>query len=205
MFRQFNNIDTAFRYVRLFSFILIGACMAIVCFAIAESYRMVQQTQERIYILANGKAIEAFSAERKDNVPVEARDHIKMFHFYFFSLDPDDQVIASHISQALYLADASAKTEFDNLTESGYYRGIISGNISQQVSMDSIVINMDSYPHLFRYYGKQHIIRPTAILSRNLVTEGYLRNVSRSDANPHGFLIERWRIINNQDIEIKNR
>jgi len=44
---------------------------------------MVSHIQERIYILANGKALEAWSAERRDNIPVEARDHVKMFHHYF--------------------------------------------------------------------------------------------------------------------------
>lgn len=179
--------------------------MAIVCFTIYESYRMVTGAQQRIYILASGKALEALAGERKDNLPVEARDHIKMFHFYFFQLDPDDKLIASHIGQALYLADGSAKKQYDDLSESGYYTGLISGNISQLVSMDSIVLNMDSYPFRFRYYGKQQIIRPSAVLSRKLVTEGYLRSVSRSDANPHGFLIERWKILDNHDLEIKNR
>ncbi|NLR68521.1 conjugative transposon protein TraK [Chitinophaga varians] len=205
MFKQFHNIETAFRHVRLFTFVLIAACMSIVCFTILESYRMVTKAQERIYILASGKALEALAGERKDNIPVEARDHIKMFHFYFFQLDPDDKLIASHIGQALYLSDASAKKQFDNLSESGYYTGIISGNISQMVTMDSIVLGIDTYPFRFKYFGKQQIIRPTAILTRNLITEGFLRSVSRSDVNPHGFLIERWKIIDNHDLEIKNR
>jgi len=205
MFKQFHNIETAFRHVRLFTFVLIAACMTIVCFVIIESYKMVTKAQERIYILARGKALEALAGERKDNIAVEARDHIKMFHFYFFQLDPDDKLIASHIGQALYLADGSAKKQYDDLSESGYYTGLISGNISQNVTMDSIVLNMDSYPFQFRYFGKQQIIRPTAILTRNLITEGYLRSVGRSDANAHGFLIERWRITDNHDLEIKNR
>lgn len=205
MFRQFQNIETAFRHVRLFSFVLIAACMAITCFAILESYKRVSEAQQKIYILANGKALEAFSAERKDNIPVEARDHIRMFHYYFFSLDPDDKVIATNIGKALYLADATAKKQYDDLTESGYYSGIVSGNISQKVEADSISLNMNAMPYYFRYYGKQRIIRPTALLDRTLVTEGYLRNVDRSDANPHGFLIERWRIIDNRDLEVKSR
>ncbi|MDP3180258.1 MAG: conjugative transposon protein TraK, partial [Bacteroidota bacterium] len=40
---------------------------------------------------------------------------------------------------------------------------------------------------------------------RSLITEGALRNVSRSDNNPHGFLIERWNTIENRDIKTENR
>lgn len=205
MFRQFKNIDTAFRHVRLFSFILIGACMLTCCFTVYESYKMVTKAQQRIYLLANGRAIEAFSADRKDNVPVEARDHIKMFHHYFFTLDPDDKVIESNIGQALYLADVTAKQQYDDLKESGFYSGLISGNVSQEITMDSIRLNMQGYPYYFRYYGLQKMIRPTAVVTRSLVTEGYLRNVSRSDNNAHGFLIERWRILENRDLDMQKR
>jgi hypothetical protein len=93
MFQQLKNIDTAFRQVRMFSIVAILGCFLLCCFVIAKSYQLASKAQSRIYILANGKALEAFAAERKDNIPVEARDHIKTFHQYFFALDPDDKVI----------------------------------------------------------------------------------------------------------------
>jgi len=205
MFQQLKNIDTAFKHIRLFSFVLIAACVTISCYAIYESYQLVMESEQHIYLLANGKALEAFAGERKDNIPVEARDHIKMFHYYFFTLDPDDEVIKNHIGKALYLADASAQREYDNLRESGYYAGIISGNVSQRVVSDSIVVDTNQYPYYFRYYGKEKITRTTTIVTRSLITEGYLRNVSRSDNNPHGFLIERWHILENKDLNVSTR
>src|SRR5260221_12043858 len=200
MFRQLKNIDTAFRHIRLFSIAVIVACVIICGYCIYKSFQMVTEIQQRIYILANGKALEAWSAERKDNIPVEARDHVKMFHHYFFTLDPDDRVIEANITRALYLADASAKHQYDNLKESRYYSNIISANISQEVVTDSIKIDIDQYPFYFKCYAKQKLIRTTSIVTRSLVTEGYLRNVSRSDNNPHGFLIERWTTLQNKDI-----
>ena len=47
------------------------------------------------------KALEAIAADRKDNIPVEARDNIKMFHQDFFTLDPDDKVIQANVDQKL--------------------------------------------------------------------------------------------------------
>ncbi len=205
MFRQMKNIDTAFRSFRIFTIIVITGCILLSCFSVYWSYHLVAKVQSRIYILVNGKALEAFAAERKDNIPVEAKDHISSFHQLFFSLDPDDKVIQSNISKALYLADASAKRQYESLKENGYYSSVIAGNISQEISIDSISLSMEQYPYFFRYYGKQRIIRPTSIVLRSLVTEGYLRNVSRSDNNSHGFLIERWTTIENKDINIQNR
>jgi conjugative transposon TraK protein len=156
-------------------------------------------------VLANGKALQAFAGDRKDNIPVEARDHVKMFHQYFFSLDPDEKVIQSNMNKALYLADASAKKVYESLKENNYYTGIISGNISQQINVDSVFVNVETYPFYFKCYATEKIIRPSTMTTRSLLTEGYLRNVSRSDNNPHGFLIERWNTIENKDIKTINR
>jgi len=184
---------------------MIASCVIICCYTVFKTYELIEQTQERIYILSNGKALEAWSAERKDNIPVEARDHVRMFHYHFFTLDPDDKVIQANITKALYLADASAKRQYDNLKENRYYSNIISGNISQQIMIDSIRTDIDQYPFYFQCFARQKLIRTTSIVTRSLVTEGYLRNVSRSDNNPHGFLIEKWRTIENKDIKTENR
>jgi len=205
MFKQTKNIDTAFRHIRSFSIIVILACFLTNAYSIYQSSLAIGNAQRRIFILANGKALEAYSAERKDNIPVEARDHVKMFHYYFFTLDPDDKVIQTNITKALYLADATAKKQYDNLKETGYYSSLISGNISQAINIDSIQIDISDYPYYFRLRAAERIIRPTSIVTRSLITEGYLRNVSRSDNNPHGFLIERWKTLENKDIKTESR
>jgi conjugative transposon TraK protein len=205
MFQQTKNIDSAFRQMRLFTMVVIAACCFITGYGLHIASQSISQAGKRVYILANGKALEAFAADRKDNIPVEARDHIKIFHQYFFTLDPDDKVIQSNIAKALYLADATAKEQYDNLKENSYYSNIISGNISQQVETDSIYTDINQYPFYFRFYGKQKIIRPTSIVTRSLITEGWLRNVSRSDNNPHGFLIEKWKSLENKDIKTQTR
>jgi conjugative transposon TraK protein len=203
MFQQLKNIDSAFRFIRLFSLLIVIASAGLSALAVVQSYRAVHAAQDRIYVLANGKAFQANAAERKDNLPVEARDHVRTFHHYFFTLDPDDQVIEGNIGKALYLADQSAKSQYDNLREGGYYSGLISANISQEIRVDSVHLEMDRYPFFFRCYASQKLIRATSTSYRSLITEGYLRNVARSDNNPHGFLIERWQTISNPDIKIE--
>ena len=205
MFQKARNIDSAFRQVRLFTILVVICCTLICCYVIYNSYRATMTMESRIYILADGKALEAFAGDRKQNIPVEARDHVKMFHHYFFSLDPDDKVIKSNISQALYLADASAKREYESLQENNFYTNLISGNVSQQITVDSVALNMEHYPFYFKCFATEKITRLTTITTRNLITEGYLRNVARSDNNSHGFLIERWNIIQNNDVKTENR
>lgn len=205
MFTKMQNIDTAFRHTRTFTLVVIIGCTVISCFAVYKSFSLVREMQGKVYILESGKALEAYAADRRDNIPVEARDHVKNFHQYFFTLDPDEKVIQANITKALYLSDASAKREYDNLKESGYYANIIAGNISQRIKVDSISVDLNGYPYYFRCYATQQIIRTTSTVSRSLITEGYLRSVSRSDNNPHGFLVERWATIDNKDIKTENR
>jgi conjugative transposon TraK protein len=205
MFQQAKNIETAFQHIRLFTLVVIAGAFGFCCVVTGLAFRASERTEQRIYILASGKALEAVARDRKDNVAVEARDHIRNFHQDFFTLDPDEKVINGNLSRALYLADGSAKREYDDLKETGYYSGIIAGNISQEIAIDSIALDMTSYPYYFRCYASEKIIRPSSQVTRDLVTEGWLRNTSRSDNNPHGFLIERWAILDNRDLKVEAR
>ena len=205
MFKEAKNIDSSFRHIKMFTFLVVIGCFLLCGLVLYKSYDLSERVKDKIYILAGDQAMEAFASKRKDNLLVEAKSHISLFHTYFFTLDPDDKVIEGNISRALYMADASAKKQYNNLKETGYYANIIAGNISQQISIDSITVNTKSEPYFFHCYGTEKIIRPNSIVTRNLITCGYLRNVSRSDNNPHGFLIERWETLENRDIKTENR
>jgi conjugative transposon TraK protein len=205
MFQKMKNIDSAFRYIRGFTLLVLTGSLVLSCIVVCKSYDMVQADGRKIYVLANGKALEAWASDRKDNIPVEAKDHIQSFHRYFFTLDPDEKVITDHITRALYLADGSAKMEYDNLRESGYYTQVIAANISQRITIDSIRLNTGVTPFYFACYATEKIIRTTGIVTRSLRTEGFLRSVSRSENNPHGFLIERWAILENRDLKTEKR
>ncbi|ATP56499.1 conjugative transposon protein TraK [Pedobacter ginsengisoli] len=204
MFTQFKNIDTAFRHIKRFSLFVIVGCVLLSGFAIHKSYEQVEKAQNRIHILYNGKVLEAIASDKKSNLEVELRDHIKTFHHYFFSLSPDDRAIKATISKALYLADESAKKQSDNLQESGYYNNIISANISQEIEIDSTRLDINQYPYAFICYATQKLIRSTSTVSRKLVTQGKVRDIkSQTDNNPHGFLIQQWEILVNQDVPLK--
>ncbi|MBZ4188902.1 conjugative transposon protein TraK [Niabella beijingensis] len=206
MIKQLKNIDTAFKHIRLFTAVLILASTLFAGFCFYYCIKKVSEAQSSIYVIANGKALQATASSRKNNLAVEARDHIRTFHDCFFSFSPDDKAIEESIRRALYLADESAKQQYDALKEKGFYASIVSGNISQQVIYDSISLNLDQYPYHFRFYGKQQVIRSSATITRNLITEGYLRELNqRSDNNPHAFLIEKWFTIDNNILSTTRR
>jgi len=202
MFTKMKAVDTAFRYVRGFTIILNLCSCVLVGIVLYQRHEEIMAGQGRLYVLANGKAIEAFASSRKDNLVVEATDHISTFHQSFFTLDPDEKVIQQNITKALYLADESAKKQYDNLKENGYYSDIIAGNISQRVIVDSIIVDNSRIPAYFKFFGKEKIVRTTSTVMRTLISEGYLRDVERSMHNSHGFLITRWNILENRDLPV---
>src|ERR1700749_3689007 len=115
MFPRTRNLETAFQYVRLFSLIVVIGCLSLSAFVIWLAERRVNRMQDKVYVLAEGKAMEALAMDRRENLVAEARDHIRNFHQAFFALDPDEKVINANIIRALYLADGSARRVYDGL------------------------------------------------------------------------------------------
>jgi conjugative transposon TraK protein len=195
MFQTTQTIDRAFRQVRLLAVGVVLICTVISIVVILRCTALVQTAQSKVYVLSGGKVLEAIADSRKDDVEIEAKDHVRTFHQYFFTLAPDQKVIDRNIRRAGDMADQSVATEYANKKEQRYYDEIIAGNVSQEIMVDSVVLNTNQYPYYFQCYATETITRASKITTRSLKTEGYLRHVRRSEDNPHGFLIERWKIL----------
>lgn len=205
MFRSLKNIDSAYQQTKTLALLFMLLCFSVTAYAVYSARQTVAAAQGRIYVLDQGNLLAAVSHNVKENRPVEARNHVKRFHEFFFTLDPDAKAIEYNVSQSLFLADESARRAYENLKESGYYNDLIQANISQDIKVDSVRINPVSYPYYARCYAHQQIIRASSVTSRLLISECYLRDVSRSSNNPHGFLMERWRVVQNNDLRTERR
>ena len=205
-FKSLKNIESSFRQIRFFTLVFVTLCAIIVCYALWNSYRFAEAQRQKIYVLDGGKSLLlALSQDLSQNRPVEARDHVKRFHELFFTLSPDKDAIESNIQRALFLVDKSAFAYYKDLTEKGYYNRIISGNINQTISVDSVVCNFDHYPYRVAAYSRQMIIRESNVTERSLVTRCNLINSVRSDNNPHGFIMENFEVIENRDLRVIDR
>lgn len=205
-FKTLRNIENSFRQIRLYAMVFAALCTVVTVFTVWRSYGFAEEQRHKIYVLDNGKSLMlALSQDASLNRPVEAREHVRRFHELFFTLAPDKNAIEGNMERAFHLADKSAFDYYKDLSEKGYYGRIISGNVQQRIEVDSVVCNFDTYPYSVRTYAKQFIIRSSNRTKRNLVTTCYLVNSVRSDNNPQGFNIERFRVVENRDIEIIER
>ena len=199
-FKPLMNIESSFKLIRLFAIVFVCSCTVVTVYSVWSSYRYAEAQRQKIYVLDQGKSlILALSQDLSQNRPVEAKDHIMRFHELFFTLSPDKNAIEYNINRALALSDKSVFTIYKDLVESGYFNRIISGNVTQRIWVDSISCNFNNYPYEAMVYARQHIIRETTVTERNLVTSCRLRNTSRSDNNPHGFILENFIIKENED------
>jgi conjugative transposon TraK protein len=205
-FKTLRNIENSFRQIRLYAIVFAALCTGVTGYAVWHSYRFAEQQRQKIYVLDNGKSLMlALAQDASINRPVEAREHVRRFHELFFTLAPDKNAIESNMKRAFNLADKSAFDYYKDLSEKGYYNRIISGNVQQRIEIDSVTCNFDTYPYAVRAYAKQFIIRSSNVTKRNLVTSCFLVNSVRSDNNPQGFIIEKFAVTENKDVEVIER
>jgi conjugative transposon TraK protein len=206
-FKSLQNIETSFRMTRLVAIIAVTASAVFSLYVWISSLSAIQKEREEIYVLDNdGKALAlALSQDPTQNMPVEARHHVKLFHELFFTLSPEPDAINLNIKRALFLSDESAYNQYKDLQESGYYRRLIGNNISQRVVVDSIRVNFENYPYNVTCFATQIITRASNQTRRTLITTCELTREVRSDNNAHGFKINNFIVKKNVDIESQKR
>jgi len=200
--RKIFDIQRKFRFTVYILFITALLLIAVSIYVFTISANLVERSQQKIYVLDNGKSLlVALREDISENRNAEARDHVKRFHELFFTMEPDKAYIESNVREALHLADRSAMKQYQTYKENNLYNQVIASDISMTLHTDSIRLDFSAYPYRFHFYGKQKIVRKSNITIRSLCTYGTLRNISRTDNNPHGFLMENWRIEENKDLE----
>ena len=199
MFASLKTIDSAFQQVKTLAIIFIVSVLLLAGTIAWFAFQSTNAAANRIYVLEGGQLLTAGAKDARANRPVEARSHVTRFHELFFTLDPDQKAIDLNVNKALYLADNSAKRQYENFKEKGFYNDLIAANLSMELTVDSVVIR-NSRPLMARCYAHQRVIRATSITNRDFISDCSLRDVTRSENNPHGFLMENWRVVQNKDL-----
>lgn len=200
------DIQRKFRFTVYVLLVISIALAGLSAWVFFRSAGMIEKSREKIYVLDNGKSLLlALREDISENRNAEAKDHVKRFHELFFTLEHDKAYIENNVREALFLADQSATDQYRSFKENNLYNQVIASDISMTLTTDSVKVDFSVYPYAFSFYGRQRIVRKSNITVRNLRTDGRLRNISRTDNNPHGFLIESWCITDNTDLETMKR
>lgn len=201
-FSSLQNIQKAFALTRIYLILISVFTLVLGGYAIYSSYQFAEAQRSKIYVLENGQPLLlALSHNVDENRVAEAMSHVRRFHEYFFTISPEKTAIEYNINKALFLADNMAADYYIKLKEDGFYERVISAGIICEIMVDSVKIDDTTYPYKAYTYGKTSIIRSSSILYRNLETVCDLVNSTRTENNPHGFMIEKWRVVDNSNIK----
>ena len=201
-----RDIEKSFKGVGKLA--LVSVVMSLVFAAVVSVAALVyaERQREKIYVLDQGKSLLlALQTDAVMSKEIEVKDHVTRFHELMFTLSPQKQTIQENLDRAFNLADRSAYEYSQDLAEKGYYSRLVSANISQQMMVDSVVFQGNGYPYQVRTYARQYVVRESNISEFSFVSECQLINSSRSDVNPHGLLIEKFKVTENNLIETRKR
>lgn len=193
-----KNIEAKIRLATAIAMSSLAGSLIIVGIVCTYAYRLVSNAQKSIYILDNNVPILARQTDMQMNRPAEYKADVDLFHSLFFSLTPDDKYMEYQLKRAMYLVDESGMDQYNDLKEKGFFNSVLSSSSVLSLQTDSIALDLPH--HYFRYYGKLKIDRRTSTVIRSLITEGYLKDIPRSDNNPHGVLITGWKTLENKDL-----
>ncbi len=201
-----RDIEKSFK--KLNSLTLVAVCGSLL-FALAiglYSLSFAEKQRQKIYVLDQGKSLLlALQTDAIMSKDVEIRDHVTRFHELMFTLSPQKQTIQENLDRAFNLADRSAWEYSQDLAEKGYYSRLISANISQQMIVDSVKFVGTGYPWQVETYARQYAVRESTVSQYSFVSTCQILEVRRSDVNPHGLLIEKFKVVKNDLVETRKR
>lgn len=193
-----KNLENKIKLVLIVCGLFLLGCTVISFGVILTARGMVSDAHKKVYVLDGNVPVLVTQSTMEETLDVEAKSHVEMFHNFFFTLAPDDKYIKYTMEKAMYLIDESGLAQYNALKEKGFYNNILGTSSVFSIYCDSIQFNREDMS--FKYFGRQRIERRSNMLMRELVTEGFLRRVPRTENNPHGLLIVNWRTILNKDL-----
>lgn len=203
--RFLGDINSAQRWSRRLALAAVAVSAAVCVAAVALAFSYARSNASRVYVLDQGAVLEARRAANDAQRDLEVMDHVTRFHELFYNISPNVTTINQNVNRALELADESAYRYFNDLKEQRYYSKLIDINATQQIYVDSVVVDIMSYPYRASVHASLYVLRESTISLYSLDSECTLTEVERSTKNPHGLMIHDFYAARPQLVETKER
>ena len=205
LIKYFDNIDSSFRKMKFLTIasLICAGCVCVLSVGIAAWSS--EHARESVYVIEKGSAVMARRSHEDANRDMEAADHVTRFHELMFNLSPSSESIKRNVDRALLMSDRSAYDYWMDLSERGFYQRLVSANVSQEIVVDSVKVDMQSNPYGASTYGKLFLLRESNITSYQFESTCRLVEVERSPSNPHGMMIEKFLVTRNDNLGTRKR
>lgn len=193
-----QNIEQKIKLALIISVLSVVSGLLLALVGVFFGRKMALDASNQVYVIKDGIPSLAEKIDRSESFELEAKSTIKTFHRLFFTLPPDDHYIEQTINEALYLIDESGVKQRNALLDKGFYSDILSHSANFTITCDSVVLDPEQMT--FRYYGKQRIEKKFSLTTRELITTGGIRQITRTENNPFGYIIVNYRTISNKNL-----
>jgi hypothetical protein len=154
------------------------------------SFKMYHKSLDGSFAIGkNGEVIPLQWVQQKENLEVEALEHLRLFHTYFYDLDAIN--FENNIEKALWLGNSTVDAVYRQKKADGVYNRLMQYSLVQKVISIDSEIDLKTEPYPFKTTIVFQINRGSIIDSYELVTTGKLLHLEQRNfpKNTHGLLI----------------
>ncbi len=188
---QFKSADDA---VRLTIRLSVGYCVLLtLAFVSCLIYLCVQIEKTQSQALVIDRQGEVYTASNVPSLAMrknEYMNHVKSFVNSWYAFD--ENTYEKHVKYALNLIGNKGKELLNEYNDVNMQNSLIQKNIRYDVSIKDIQIDTQTIPTTGKISFTQTGYRARGSISREIVAEFTIYDVSRSEDNAHGAKIEDW-------------
>lgn len=184
-----------YKVLRLNRFVVL--CVVLISFtssiiSMAQVRKVYKELLNKAFVVnTDGSVVPLSLADQRDNLEVEARAHLDLFHRYFYNLSTSNY--EENLEKALWLGNSSVDEAYRQKKADGVYNRLIQYSLVQQVTDIQTELDLIKEPFMFRTVVHFEINRGSITDKYELITSGKLLRVDRNfPRNPHGLLITEF-------------
>ena len=186
----YKNIYEVLKTNRFIVLAVITMAMLSTIISSVISYKMYDKSLNGSFAIGkDGEVIPLQWVQQKENLEVEALEHLRLFHTYFY--DRDATNFESNIEKALWLGNSTVDNVYRQKKADGVYNRLMQYSLVQKVISIDSEIDLKAEPYPFRTTTVFQINRGSIIDTYELVTTGKILHLEKRNfpKNTHGLLI----------------
>jgi hypothetical protein len=190
-----QSFAAAFKMVKGLAYFAMGITLIVTLASGYMIYSTQLQAGQRAYFITERGAMigDLKEKSKEERLYYEIKNHVNIFMHHMFAFDQFN--FEDNMEKALDLSGNDGKYLYQVYNEQGTLGDLIKTNAVVKLKTDSIVVNPFADPFEAVFYGKQ-VIR-TSIGDKETEMNAYMQlvEVSRSDRNIHGLMIQNFQKI----------
>jgi len=192
--QKLQDFNQSFRSMRLIALLsLSGFVAATVAYAVLY-HQLEEEYRQRTYVITSWGTFPASYYDGRKVSRIEAQNHVETFLKNMFAHSAETYY--EHINAALNLIDEeSGKRIYHDFEEGEVHKNYVRYGSHTEVQVDSVVINMNSFPAKGRFYALQEVHIGTNVRTLPIAASFELVQTYRHEKNPFGLELTNFDFI----------